>query len=222
MNFSIPGKTFKLLLIAASLLGSSIYTFGQTNIAIAPNKMNVLYIGVDNPLSVAASNGSDDKVTVTVTGGGGTVSKLGSGLYNVQVTDLTDECLVNVYVDGKIAGSSPFRVRSLPAPFATVGGYLSGSKIKDDAFRFQPGLGVFLKDFPFEVRYEVTGFTFTVGDDLGNVRTADCASALFTPRAKQLIDQYAKPGEMVTIDKIRVKDPSGKELKIPSLVYYIQ
>jgi hypothetical protein len=27
---------------------------------------------------------------------------------------------------------------------------------------------------------------------------------------------------MVTIDKIRVKDPSGKELKIPSLVYYIQ
>jgi hypothetical protein len=184
--------------------------------------MNVLYIGVDNPLSVAASNGSDEKVTVTVTGGGGTVSKLGSGLYNVQVTDLTDECLVNVYVDGKIAGSSPFRVRSLPAPFATVGGYLSGRKIKDDAFRSHPGLGVFLKDFPFEVRYEVTGFTFTVGDDQGNVRTTDCESALFTPGAKQLIEQYAKPGEMVTIDKIRVKDPSGKELKIPSLVYYIQ
>jgi hypothetical protein len=100
--------------------------------------------------------------------------------------------------------------------------YLSGRKIKDDAFRSQPGLGVFLKDFPFEVRYEVTGFTFTVGDDQDNVRTADCASALFTPRAKQLTDQYAKPGEMVTIDKIRVKDPSGKELKIPSLVYYIQ
>src|SRR6476620_5294488 len=220
MNFKIPGiKAFKLILIYASLLCSSVYTFGQTNIAIAPNKMNVLYIGVDNPVTVAASNGNDERVTVTVTGGGGTVSKQGSGLYNVRVTDLTDECLVNVYVDGKLAGSSPFRVRSLPAPFATVGGYLSGSKIKADAFRSQPGLGVFLKDFPFEVRYEVTGFTFTVGDDQGNVRTADCESALFAPGAKQLIDQFAKPGEMVTIDKIRVKDPSGKELKIPSLVY---
>jgi hypothetical protein len=61
-----------------------------------------------------------------------------------------------------------------------------------------------------------------VGDDEGNVRTADCESTVFTPRAKQLIEQYAKPGEMVTIDKIRVKDPSGKELKIPSLVYFMQ
>ena len=38
------------------------YTVGQANASIALDKMNVLYIGVENPISVAASGGGDDKI----------------------------------------------------------------------------------------------------------------------------------------------------------------
>ena len=38
------------------------YTVGQANASIALDKMNVLYIGVDNPVTIAASGGGDDKV----------------------------------------------------------------------------------------------------------------------------------------------------------------
>ena len=38
------------------------YTVGQSNASIALDKMNVLYIGVDNPVTIAASGGAEDKV----------------------------------------------------------------------------------------------------------------------------------------------------------------
>ncbi len=38
------------------------YTVGSANASIALDKMNVLYIGVDNPVTIAASGGGDDKV----------------------------------------------------------------------------------------------------------------------------------------------------------------
>ncbi|HWJ26103.1 MAG TPA: GldM family protein [Flavisolibacter sp.] len=215
-------KVPKLVLISTVLLFSSIFSFGQTNVAIAPNKMNVLYIGVDNPVTIAASDGSDDKVTVSVNGGGATVSKIGSGLYNVHVANVTDQCLINVYVGGKLAGTSSFRVRSLPTPSGTVGGFQSSDMVSADAFRKQVGLGLFLKDFPFQVKYEVLGFRFSIDDGKGGVKSADCRGALFSAQARQYIEQYVAPGSKVAIDNIHVKDEAGKELTVSSLVYYIK
>jgi hypothetical protein len=212
----------KMLFIVIALLTGSMITFGQTNVAIAPIKMNVLYIGVDNPVSVAASGGTDDKITVSVSGGGGMLSKIGTGLYNVRVAAVTNECLMNVYVDGKLAGTSRFRVRSLPIPSGTIGGFKSDDNITADYFRTQIGVGTYIMDSPFEVRYEVLGFTFSVDDDKGGVKSAECQGNLFSSQARQYIDQYVKPGRTVTINNIRAKDPGGRELKLPSLVYYIK
>jgi hypothetical protein len=175
----------KLFFIVTALFASSIVTVGQTNIAIAPIKMNVLYIGVDNPVSVAASGGSDDKVTVSISGGGGMLSKVGAGLYIVRVASVTDECFMNVYVDGKLMGTSKFRVRSLPNPSGTIGGFKSGDNITADYFRTQTGIGTYIKDSPFEGRYEVIGFTFSVDDDKGGVKSADCQGNIFSSQARQ-------------------------------------
>ena len=87
--------------------------------------MNVLYIGVDNPLSVAASNGSDDEVSVSLSGGEGSLSKVSTGLYNVRVTSITDDLSINVYVNKVKAGTSSFRVRNLPIPAGSIAGLSS-------------------------------------------------------------------------------------------------
>src|SRR5438046_2955321 len=107
-----------LIFIVTILLSGSIYCTAQTSIAIAPNKMNVFYIGVDNPVSIAAYGATDDKVSVSINGGGGTISKVNTGNYVVQVNQFTDDCTIEVTIDGKPIGSSKFRVRSLPAPMA--------------------------------------------------------------------------------------------------------
>lgn len=207
--------------IAIALFAVPLTGAGQTNIAIAPNKMNVLYIGVDNPVSVAAAGGADERVSVSISGGEGIVSKIGTGVYNVRVAAVTDDCVLNVHVDGKLAGSSTFRVRQLPFPIGTVGGFLSGAGIAAGVFRNQAGVGAFVKDFPFDVQYEILGFTFSVDTDKGDVKAVDCVGAAFSPEVRQLLAGDIKPGRTVTIDKIRVKDAGGRILKLPSLVYSI-
>jgi hypothetical protein len=214
-------RTYRLLFIVALTL-LSIIGFGQTNIAVASIKMNVLYIGVDNPLSVAAAGAVDNKVTIAIVGGGGTVSKIDAGKYNVKVTTPTDDCMVNVYVDGNLAGSSKFRVRMLPQPSGTVGGFSSGAYVGSDIFRSQAGLGLYVANSPFEVKYEVLGFKLVLADDKGSVKTVDCDGAMFSPEAKQYLNQYIKSGNIVTIENIRVKAPNGKELKLPALLYNIK
>lgn len=198
------------------------YTVGQSNASIALDKMNVLYIGVDNPVSVAASGGGDDKVAVSISGGGGAISKIGAGKYNVRVSSPTEDCIITVTVDGKVAGSSRFRVRPIPAPVGTVGGFASGDNVNAGAFRAQAGVGAYIKDFPFDIQYDVVSYSISVDNDEGDIETADVQGVYFNARAKQIISQYAKPGRTVTVDGLRAKGPDGRTFKIPSLVYYIK
>ncbi|HVK97575.1 MAG TPA: GldM family protein [Flavisolibacter sp.] len=214
--------SFRYLFVSAALIFGSVSSFAQHIIAVAPNKMNVLYIGVDNPVTVAASNSNDDRVTVSISGCEGSASKVSTGIYNVRVAAVTDECSMNVYVDGKLVGTSNFRVRNLPAPYGTIGGFISGSNVAADKIKSQAGLGVYVRDFPFEVKYEVLGFTFSVEDDKRSIATANNEGALFSSQARQYIDEYVKAGKMVTIESIRVKDPAGRVIKLPSLVYYVK
>jgi len=221
-NFQASQSMLKFFFVVVTLFTGLTYSIGQSVVAVAPEKMNVLYIGVDNPVSIAASSAADDKVTVSINGGGGTISKLSAGSYVVRVADVTDNCTIQVDVDGKLAGTSKFRVRSLPHPTATIGGFSSGDNVLAAEFRKQAGVGLYLRDFPFEVRYEVLSYTVSIEDDNGSVKAADSQGASFSPETKQYIDQYVKPGKVITIDNIRVKGPNGKPWKIPSLVYHIR
>lgn len=211
----------RLLFIACMSL-ASIFGFSQINIAVAPVKMNVLYIGVDNPLSVAAAGAVDDKVTISIVGGGGAVSKVDAGMYNVKVTTPTDDCRVNVYVDGNLAGSTKFRVRMLPQPHGTVGGFTSGAYVDANIFRSKTGIGLYVENSPFEVKYEVLGFKLVLPDNKGATKTVDCNGNVFSDDAKQYLNHYLKPGDIVTIENIRVKGPNGSELKLPALLYNIK
>jgi len=197
------------------------YTVGQANASIALDKMNVLYIGVDNPVSIAASGGGDDKVQASIVGGGGSLTKVGPGKYIARVNSVTDDCRITVSVDGKVAGASAFRVRTIPDPVGTVGGYASGDNVNAGAFKSQAGVGAYIKDFPFELKYTVTSFTITADNDEGDIDEAPVTGNLFTGKAAQIVKNL-KPGRLVTIDNIRAQGPDGRSRKLPSLVYYIK
>jgi len=198
------------------------YTVGQANASIALDKMNVLYIGVDNPVSVAASGGGDDKIQVSINGGGGSITRVGPGKYNVRVNSVTDDAKITVAVEGKVAGISQFRVRTIPPPGAYVGGYESGSNVAAGAFINQAGIGAGIKNFPFELNYRVTSFTVTCDNDEGDVEPVDVQGNTWSPKALTMIRKNVKAGRMVTIDNIRVLGPDGRTQSAPSLVYYIK
>lgn len=198
------------------------YTVGQANASIALDKMNVLYIGVANPVSVAASGGGDDKVSFAINGGGGRYEKKGAGKYNVFVNSVTDDCKITVSVEGKVAGVSQFRVRTVPQSQAYVGGQPSGANVTAGAFKAQGGIGAGIKDFPFELSYEVVSFTFTCDTDEGDIVSVPATGYLFQGAVRKAVDQHVKAGKLVTIDNIRVKGPDGRTTSAPSLIYYIK
>lgn len=196
------------------------YTVGQSNASIALDKMNVLYIGVDNPVTIAASGGGDDKVQVSIAGGGGSVSKIGTGKYNVRVGSVTDDCRITVSVDGKIAGASQFRVRTVPTPQAYVGGQPSGANVAANVLANQAGIAAGIKDFPFELKYTISEYQVIGLNEDGDVIKANGNGPEFTPQARKLIGM-AKPGDIISINNLYCIGPDGRRMKLPALLYNI-
>ncbi len=197
------------------------YVVGSANASIALDKMNVLYIGVDNPVSIAASGGGDDKVQASITGGGGSLSRVGPGKYIARVNTVTDDARITVSVEGKVAGASQFRVRTIPEAQAYVGGKPSGENITAGAFKAQGGVGAGIKNFPFELSYDVVSFSFTCDTD-DDIIIIPNQGANFSGAVRNAMNQHVQAGRTVTIDDIRVKGPDGRTNKAPSLVYYIK
>lgn len=194
------------------------YTVGQANASIALDKMNVLYVGVANPITVAASGGGDDRIAVSLNGQG-RLEKTGAGKYNAWVTG-GDKATITVSVDGKVAGASEFRIRRIPTPTATIGGFASGDNMNAGAFRAQGGVGAYIKDFPFELKYTVTSFTLSTDSDDGDIVEANVQGNSFAT-ARNVINQV-KAGKTVYVDNIRATGEDGRSYKLPSLVYYIK
>lgn len=197
------------------------YVVGSANASIALDEMNVLYIGWDNKVTIAASGGGDDKVQASITGGGGSLVKVGNGKYIAKVNSVTDDCRITVSVDGKLMGASDFRVRTIPDPVATVGGVMSNENMPAGQFKAQTGVGAFIKDFPLNIKYSVVSFTLTADNADGYIDEAPCTGNIWSPKALSIIRGLA-PGRTVSIENIRAIGPDGRTRKIPGLTYYIK
>ena len=106
--------------------------------------------------------------------------------------------------------------------FAGVGNYASGSKIPKSVFTSLPSVGVYVRDVALELKYTVTSYTLKLADDEGGIRRISCQGSSFSALAKQSINDYTKAGDVIVIENIRAKNESGAEVKLPSLVYYIE
>lgn len=187
--------------------------------SVALEEMNVLYIGWNNKVRIAASGAGDDKINVSMSGGGGGINRVGPGQYIATVSQ-PGECMINVTVDGKTS-SHKFRVRNIPDPVATVGNVPSNDNFPAGSFRNQAGVAAFVRDFPLDIKYTVTGYTITMDDENGDIKEAVVQGNTWSPSALAIV-RSASPGRMVTIDNIRATGPDGRNRKIPGLVYYIK
>jgi hypothetical protein len=114
-----------------------------------------------------------------------------------------------------------FRVRTIPDPVATIGGYASGENVPAGAFKAQGGVGAYIKDFPFDLKYSVTGFSVAADTDDGDIAEATSSGNTWSSQARSIINRV-HAGQTVTIDNIRAVGPDGRSRKLPSLVYYIK
>ncbi len=184
--------------------GEFTYEVGSRSVAVSADKMNVFYIGVDNPITVSAAGVSSNSVRVSGSGGGIQVRGRGSN-YNVTVSRPNETARISVSGDGKSLGSFEFRVKRIPDPVARLSNKSNGI-MGSGEFRAQGGVGAFLDNFDFEATCQVVGFEMIYQPRREDPRLVQNRGARFSGEASALVRQ-AKPGDTYYFRNVRGKCP---------------
>lgn len=196
------------------------YTVGvPAGAAVMLDKMNVVYIGVDNPITVSSGAG-DEKTVVAPTGGGITLSKAGPGKYIAKATTPDMKAHINVSVKGGKTTDFPIRVKRIPDPVPTLGGKLRGGNAQPGTIKAQTGIVPVLDNFDFEARFNVESYDM-VFVSKGEIFRSSTSGPLFSPQMLTFIGR-AKPKDVIYLEEIKVRGPDGSPRKIGQIVFTIQ
>ncbi|GAA3603307.1 gliding motility protein GldM [Flavivirga amylovorans] len=142
---------------------SSFATVSKPNAAtISADKMNVVYRGVKNPMTISFAGIPDNKVSASAQG----LSRAGGSRYIMDATRVKGrEVTINVTgtLPGgqKVSDNAKFRIKDLPKPTGTVRGEDGAIKMQKNALDIST-IGAKFDDFDFELPLRVTGFKFKV------------------------------------------------------------
>ena len=186
---------------------------------ISADKMNVVYRGVVNPMTISFAGISPDKVKASAPG----LAPSGSaGAYSMRPGAGT-EVVINVtgtLPDNSIVSDKrTFRIKGIPGPAGTIRGEMGVVKGPKSSLEIST-IGAKLVDFDFEVGLDVVGFNFKVTGQptvvvAGNKLNAQCKSVL----------SKVGRGDQVTISEIKTKLVGAGSYLLPRtapVIYEIQ
>jgi gliding motility-associated protein GldM len=214
-NFDEGGKVVSL-----PIKGNYVVVARPNSANISADKMNVVYRGLPNPMTISFAGISDDKVVANAPG----MSRSGKpGQYNLVPGSGTD---VMVTVSGKLADGSSvsdkksFRIKSVPAPQGAIAGEmgsLKGSKSRLGAAQVTAKL----PDFLYDLTYQVTQFSFKVPGQATVIVNGDRVNAQCNAAMAR-----ATRGDQVTIFDIKTRIVGVGSTLIPGktspVIYEIQ
>ncbi len=182
------------------------YEVGLRSVTVSADKMNVFYIGVDNPVSVAAAGVPTSSLRVGMSGGGGSIKRSGSG-YVVNV-EKPGEAKITVSGEGMAAQSFPFRVKRIPDPVARLS-KSSGGAMGNGTFKAQGGVVAILDNFDFDARCQIQGFTLAYVAKRQDPVESINSGGTYNEKSRRLVNQ-AKPGDIYYFDNVKARCPGDK------------
>ncbi len=188
------------------------YQVGKPSATISPTKMNVMYIGIANPIKVSAPGSASENLVVTINNG--RIEKSGDDYLaypsKLDATGKSTTISVSTRSGGELRplGSMDFRVKEVPPPVATISGK-NGGNMKKEELMAEDGIFAELKDFDFDLKFKVTQFDVTFSGAGGYVKTYSSKDNKFTSEQK---DQFGKltMGSLIFIDNIMAKGDDGQ------------
>jgi gliding motility-associated protein GldM len=185
------------------------YTVARPAMAVSPTKMNVFYIGVENPVDISVAGGAPSEVIATLSGAGNIVNK-GQGKYIVNVKS-GNECSVNVALKTKTGsksmGSMKFRVKKVPSPQASYAGIVGDGKVGKGELLAAGGVIPKLEDFVFDLKFPVVSWNMSVFIN-GGYADYSAQGPSSTAAMKEVLNKV-KSGQKVLIEEVKVQCPDG-------------
>ncbi len=194
------------------------YTVGSpTGASVSADAVKVLYIGLDNPVSVSGGNVGDEKVSFGMDNG--TFTKDKPGHYIVR-PGKPGTANITLNIEGK-PQQFPFRVKTVPDPIAMVGAS-KGGIMGVNEFKAQQGIRAELENFVFEgVKFTVTSYTVALtGPGLPEGFAYRDVSGNTFNSIRDLVEK-CRPRTNITIDNIRVSGPGGSR-SLPPITFNLR
>ena len=189
------------------------YSVFAPQAAISADELNVLYVGLPNPISVSVGGVDPKNVTVSVVGGGVSLRAARPGQFNALVPVRNgNDCLIKVTAklpDGRTVsmGDKKFKIRNVPRPVFKAGSVGFSGPISLSALKVQANAVAALDNFVYDgVKYDVLSYRFTcIGRRTNGPKIMTANGASLTP-----IQAYLKmlgPGDLIQFDQIKVIGP---------------
>ena len=194
------------------------YTVIEPLATVSATMMNVLYAGIDNPISISVPGVAQNAVSATMTNGSLTRS---GDIWKARPTQVGAECVITVTaaIDGKpqTVSASTFRVRKLPDPTAYIAykdnhgnevRYKGSRPLAKSILLSAEGVEAAIDDDLLNVQYTVLDFETIVFDSMGNAIPEKSNGSKFSERQKTSFRRLSR-GKRFYISRVRAKGPDG-------------
>ena len=205
-----------ILFIITSAFGS-LMAQEELVVSVAADKMNVLYIGVDNPITVAVSGIADKEIQVR--SDEVRVLPQGEGKYIVQA-ERPGTASLRVESKGKLLQESVFRVKRIPDPVVLINGKEQRKMSAEDFKSLE--LKALLENFDFDAMCTIEQFTLVRVPFRENAIEVVNKGAALKTDAVHLI-QAASIGDLYLFHSIEARCPGDTDRrKLKSLTIEIK
>ncbi|MGG9972629.1 GldM family protein [Ferruginibacter sp. SUN002] len=190
--------------------------------AVALEKMNVFYIGVENPLTVAAENCSCAQLVVKATNG--RLTRKGCN-FIIRVTEPGKSAIIIYKRTGnklKELDTWEYRVKMVPDPIFKIGYYgPCRDKITTNHIKEQKFVRAELENFDFLGNFKVDSFRVTISNDSSLTKTYLNISNKISDELHAAFLALQK-NDKIVFDKILVTGPDKIQREIAPLVLYVE
>ena len=156
------------------IIGNYVVVPRPNDASIAADKMNVVYRGLNNPLSVSFAGVADNKVSVT-TDAKSSISKTSNGKYLLVpkkgfITNISAAATLD---DGsRVISTKEFRIKDIPSPVGKISGKTGVVKLNKNDMISSRVLASF-EDFVYDLKASVFSFDLTVSGKPSITVTSD-------------------------------------------------
>lgn len=186
-----------------------------STVSVAADKMNLFYIGIDNPITVAMAGVPSDKVQVSCDDA--KIEDLGNGHYIVRINTVGNK-IIKVEADGIAPQEIEYRVKRIPDPKAMIG-FLSGGAVSIGYFEHQKKITAQLIGWPIEEKCMIQGFAMTIQSKSSDPVEVINEGEYFNVTSLSLLE-VIKSNDVVYFDQIRCKCPGDPAARnINSMVF---
>ena len=198
------------------------YIVAEPSLTVSATKMNVLYVGVENPVSISVPGIPTEKLRMEISCGLLTQPD-GKDEWFAQVGAECRTAIITVYytLDGNSEpiGMKKFRVKKLPNPVATIANNNRGY-IKKELLLVAGAVAAKMPDdFEYDLKFVVKEFTLSIQRGFNMYHYTSKSDKLTSEMLAQI--QMLNRGQNAVFENIVAVGPDGEERQLAPIVFTV-